>query len=251
MSMPFYVSPEQIIKDKADYARKGIARGRSVVVIQYANGIAFVAENPSRALHKISEIYDRIAFAAVGKYNEFESLRVAGVRLADTRGYSYDRKDVTGRGLANAYAQTLGTIFTENPKPFEVELVVAEVGESPAEDQMYRLTFDGSVADEHGFVAMGGSAEAITAALSQSYTAGLAFPDALRVAVSAMNAGRSTADPRPTDGDVSDQDASPSDAESPIPAGQLEVAVLDRTRNRRLFQRITGERLEEVLNSQK
>ncbi|MEI6365142.1 MAG: proteasome subunit alpha [Actinomycetes bacterium] len=251
MSMPFYVSPEQIIKDKADYARKGIARGRSVVVIQYANGIAFVAENPSRALHKISEIYDRIAFAAVGKYNEFESLRVAGVRLADTRGYSYDRKDVTGRGLANAYAQTLGTIFTENPKPFEVEIVVAEVGESAAEDQMYRLTFDGSVADEHGFVAMGGSAEAITAALSQSYTSGLAFPDALRVAVAAMNAGRSSADPLTIDGDVSDQDTSAQDSASPIPAGQLEVAVLDRTRNRRLFQRITGDRLEEVLNSQK
>ncbi|HAS08801.1 MAG TPA: proteasome subunit alpha [Actinobacteria bacterium] len=251
MSMPFYVSPEQIIKDKADYARKGIARGRSVVVIQYANGIAFVAENPSRALHKISEIYDRIAFAAVGKYNEFESLRVAGVRLADTRGYSYDRKDVTGRGLANAYAQTLGTIFTENPKPFEVEIVVAEVGESAAEDQMYRLTFDGSVADEHGFVAMGGSAEAITAALSQTYTPGLAFPEALQVAVAAINAGRSSADPRPADGDGSDQDAATPDAASPIPAGQLEVAVLDRTRNRRLFQRITGARLEEVLNSQK
>jgi proteasome alpha subunit len=251
MSMPFYVSPEQIIKDKADYARKGIARGRSVVVIQYANGIAFVAENPSRALHKISEIYDRIAFAAVGKYNEFESLRVAGVRLADTRGYSYDRKDVTGRGLANAYAQTLGTIFTENPKPFEVEIVVAEVGESAAEDQMYRLTFDGSVADEHGFVAMGGSAEAITAALSQTYTPGLAFPEALQVAVAAINAGRSSADPRPADGDGSDQDDAMPDAASPIPAGQLEVAVLDRTRNRRLFQRITGARLEEVLNSQK
>ncbi len=251
MSMPFYVSPEQIIKDKADYARKGIARGRSVVVIQYANGIAFVAENPSRALHKISEIYDRIAFAAVGKYNEFESLRVAGVRLADTRGYSYDRKDVTGRGLANAYAQTLGTIFTENPKPFEVEIVVAEVGESAAEDQMYRLTFDGSVADEHGFVAMGGSAEAITAALSQTYTSGLAFPEALQVAVAAMNAGRSSADPRPADGDSSDLDAAMPDAGSPIPAGQLEVAVLDRTRNRRLFQRITGDRLDEVLNSLK
>src|SRR5512135_1124334 len=151
--MPFYVSPEQIIKDKADYARKGIARGRRVVV-QYADGIAFVAENPSRALHKVSEIYDRIAFAAVGKYNEFENLRVAGVRHADMRGYSYDRRDVTGRGLANAYAQTLGTIFTETTKPYEVEIVVAEVGDSAAEDQMYRLTFDGSVADEHGFVAM-------------------------------------------------------------------------------------------------
>ena len=128
VSMPFYVSPEQVIKDKADYARKGIARGRSVVVVQYADGILFVAENPSRALHKVSEIYDRIAFAAVGKYNEFENLRVAGVRLADLRGYSYDRRDVTGRGLANAYAQTLGTIFTETPKPYEVEIVVAEVG---------------------------------------------------------------------------------------------------------------------------
>src|SRR5947209_8068094 len=152
--MPFYVSPEQIIKDKADYARKGIARGRSVVVMQYADGILFVAENPSRALHKISEIYDRIAFAAVGKYNEFENLRQAGVRLADLRGYSYDRRDVTGRGLANAYAQTLGTIFTETSKPYEVEIVVAEVGESADDDQMYRLTFDGSVADEHGFVAI-------------------------------------------------------------------------------------------------
>ena len=130
MSMPFYVSPEQIIKDKADYARKGIARGRSVVVVQYADGIAFVAENPSKALHKVSEIYDRIAFAAVGKYNEFENLRVAGVRLADMRGYSYDRRDVTGRGLANAYAQTLGTIFTETNKPYEVEIVVAEVGDA-------------------------------------------------------------------------------------------------------------------------
>ena len=156
MTMPFYVSPEQVMKDKADYARKGIARGRSVVVVQYADGILFVAENPSRALHKVSEIYDRIAFAAVGKYNEFENLRVAGVRLADMRGYSYDRRDVTGRGLANAYAQTLGTIFTETAKPYEVEIVVAEVGDSPATDQLYRLTFDGSVADEHGFVAMGG-----------------------------------------------------------------------------------------------
>ena len=128
MSVPFYVSPEQIMRDKADFARKGIARGRSVIVMQYDGGIVFVAENPSRALHKISELYDRIGFAAVGKYNEFESLRVAGVRLADMRGYSYDRSDVTGRSLANAYAQTLGTIFTETAKPFEVEIVVAEVG---------------------------------------------------------------------------------------------------------------------------
>ena len=150
MSMPFYVAPEQLMKDKADYARKGIARGRSVVVVQYRDGIAFVAENPSRALHKVSEIYDRIAFAAVGKYNEFENLRVAGVRLADMRGYSYDRRDVTGRGLANAYAQTLGTIFTEQAKPYEVELCVAEVahyGETKA-PELYRITYDGSIADE-------------------------------------------------------------------------------------------------------
>src|SRR6476469_3001169 len=147
MSMPFYVSPEQLMKDKSDYARKGIARGRSVVAVQYADGILFVGENPSRALHKISEIYDRIAFAAVGKYNEFENLRLAGVRYADVTGYQYDRPDVTARGLATAYAQTLGTIFTEQYKPHEVEIVVAQVGEDAATDQMYRLTFDGSVAD--------------------------------------------------------------------------------------------------------
>src|SRR5512138_1393929 len=157
MTMPFYVAPEQQMKDRADYARKGIARGRSVVVLAFSDGILFVAENPSRALHKISEIYDRIAFAAVGKYNEFENLRQAGVRLADLRGYSYDRRDVTARGLANAYAQTLGTIFSgPGEKPYEVEIVIAEVGDRAEDDQIYRLTYDGSVADEHGFVVMGG-----------------------------------------------------------------------------------------------
>src|SRR5207248_5509182 len=156
--MPFYVSPEQSMRDKADYARKGIARGRSCVALQYAGGILFVAPNPSSALHKVSEIYDRIAFAAVGRYNEYENLRVAGVRFADTRGYQYAREDVTARGLANWYAQVLGSIFTESNKPYEVELVVAEVGESAGDDQIYRITFDGSVADEHVFVAMGGQA---------------------------------------------------------------------------------------------
>lgn len=141
MTAPFYVSPEQIMKDRADFARKGIARGRSVAVVQYSDGIVFVGENPSRALHKISEIYDQIGFAAVGRYNEFENLRIAGVRLADLRGYSYDRRDVSGRGLANAYAQTLGTIFSSGvDKPYEVEIFVAELGTSTESDQIYRLT---------------------------------------------------------------------------------------------------------------
>jgi proteasome alpha subunit len=229
VSMPFYVSPEQIIKDKADYARKGIARGRSVVVVQYSGGIAFVAENPSRALHKVSEIYDRIAFAAVGKYNEFENLRVAGVRLADMRGYSYDRRDVTCRALANAYAQTLGTIFTETNKPYEVEIVVAEVGESAEDDQMYRLTFDGSVADEHGFVAMGGQADQITTALTDEYTDGLDLESAIRLAVEVLG----------QHGGVEQRT---------LGSAQLEVAVLDRARvGARKFRRVTAERLEAML----
>src|SRR5689334_24114531 len=150
MSMPFYVSPEQLMKDRADFARKGIARGRSVVAVQYADGVLFVSENPSQALHKVSEIYDRIAFAAVGRYNEIENLRIAGVRLADLRGYSYDRRDVTGRGLDNAHAQTLGTILSSGgEKPYEVQTFVPEVGDSGADDQIYRLTFHGQDADEH------------------------------------------------------------------------------------------------------
>jgi proteasome alpha subunit len=229
MSMPFYVSPEQVTKDKADYARKGIARGRSVVVVQYTDGILFVAENPSRALHKVSEIYDRIAFAAVGKYNEFENLRVAGVRLADIRGYSYDRRDVTVRGLANAYAQTLGTIFTETNKPYEVEIVVAEVGESAEDDQLYRLTFDGSVGDEHGYVAMGGQAEVIAEALSTAYSDGMDLGTALRTAVRLLG------------------DHGAAEARTLEPA-QLEVAVLDRTREApRKFRRIGNSRLATLL----
>jgi proteasome alpha subunit len=227
--MPFYVSPEQAVKDKADYARKGIARGRSVVVVQYADGILFVAENPSRALHKVSEIYDRLAFAAVGKYNEFENLRVAGIRLADVRGYSYDRRDVSGRGLANAYAQTLGTIFTETPKPYEVEIVVAEVGDGPDDDELYRLTFDGSVGDEHGYVAMGGQAEAISSALEAAYADGMALKDAVRLAVKVLG------------------DHGAAEARTLGPE-LLEVAVLDRTRTAaRKFRRIADDRLAQLL----
>ncbi len=226
MSMPFYVSPEQQMKDKADYARKGIARGRSVVVLQYDDGILFVADNPSRALHKISEIYDRMAFAAVGKYNEFENLRQAGVRYADVNGYMYDRRDVTARGLANAYATTLGTVFTEMNKPYEVELVVAELGDDAASDQIYRLTFDGSVADEHGYVAMGGQADQVAAALQESYQEGLPLARALRLGVRALER---------------------QDADRHLAAEQLEVAVLDRGRTHRLFRRLPAARIRSLL----
>ncbi|MEW2359918.1 proteasome subunit alpha [Spirillospora sp. NPDC029432] len=225
--MPFYVSPEQQMKDKADYARKGIARGRSVVVLQYDDGILFVADNPSRALHKISEIYDRIAFAAVGKYNEFENLRLGGVRYADVNGYQYDRRDVTARGLANVYAQSLGTIFTETNKPYEVELVVAEVGDDAETDQIYRLTFDGSVADEHGYVAMGGQADAVAQVLKDRYREGMPLAEALRVAVRALEA---------------------QDADRHLEAKSLEVAVLDRNREHRLFKALTAQRIGQLLN---
>jgi len=228
VSMPFYVSPEQAMKDKADYARKNIARGRDGVVIQYADGILFVAPNPSRALHKISEIYDRIAFAAVGRYNEYEILRKAGVRYADVTGFQYDRQDVTARGLANWYAQTLGGIFTDSPKPFEVEIVVAEVGQAPADDQIYRITFDGSVNDEHGYVAVGGRADRIGTVLKEHYSDGMSLPAALATAIAGLAA--------PANGDRVE-----------IVASQLEVAVLDRTRDHRTFRRITGSRLESLL----
>ncbi|RXR23808.1 proteasome subunit alpha [Oerskovia turbata] len=228
MSMPFYVSPEQLMKDRADFARKGIGRGRSVVVLAYDEGIAFATHNPSRSLHKISEIYDRIAFAAVGKYNEFENLRVAGVRYADLRGYSYDRSDVNARGLANAYAQTLGTVFTTESKPLEVELVVAEVGPSPSQDQIYRLSYDGSVADESGFVVMGGQAEQLGRDLGEAWHPGMTLPEVLRLAVATLG-GAGAHDAR---------DAL--EGAEAIPANQLEVAVLDRARPRRAFRRLTG-----------
>ena len=231
MSTPFYVSPEQIMRDKSDYARKGIARGRSVLVMTYADGILFCGENPSRALHKISEIYDRIAFAAVGKYNEFENLRVAGVRYADTRGYQYDRSDVTSRGLANAYAQTLGSIFTESGKPYEVEITVAEVGDGPGDDQLYRLTYDGSVAEEHNFIVMGGNADPIAGVLKDEHAPDAPLDDAVRLAVKALA-------------------ATPEGSESrQIAANSLEAAVLDRTRPRRTFKRLSAERLTTILGA--
>jgi len=230
--MPFYVAPEQQMKDRADFARKGIARGRSVVVLRYADGILFVAENRSQALHKVSEIYDRIGFAAVGRYNEFENLRTAGIRYADLRGYSYDRTDVTGRGLANAYAQLLGTIFSAGgEKPYEVEIVVAELGQTADTDQIYRLTYDGSVADENGYAVMGGSAEAITENIRSGYGPGMGLADAVQLAVRALA----------TDG-------GPNSAPRELGANALEVAILDRSRALpRKFRRIKGDWLTGLL----
>ncbi|MGO4420214.1 proteasome subunit alpha [Streptomyces sp. MCAF7] len=232
MTTPFYVSPQQAMADRAEYARKGIARGRSVVVLQYADGILFVAENPSRALHKVSEIYDRIAFAAVGKYNEFENLRIGGVRYADLRGYTYDRDDVTARGLANVYAQTLGTIFSSAAeKPYEVELIVAEVGDGPEDDQIYRLPHDGSIVDEHGSVAVGGNADQISSYLDQRHVDGMTFAEALKLAVESLT--------RDSNG-----------GERSLTAEQLEVAVLDRTRpQQRKFKRMLGSQLTRLLES--
>lgn len=230
MSVPFYVSPEQLMRDRADFARKGIAKGRSAIALQYADGILFVAENRSPALHKVAEIYDRMAFAAVGRYNEFENLRIAGVRLADMRGYSYDRRDVTGRALANAYAQTLGAIFSSGgEKPLEVEILVAEIGASASDDQIYRLTYDGSIADVRGYAVMGGPAEQVAEYVGEHYSEGISLAGALRLAVDAL--GHDGTEARQLEPD------------------QIEVAILDRTRTQvRKFKRISEETLGRILS---
>lgn len=216
MTMPFYVSPEQQMKDRADFARMGIARGRAVVVSRYRDGICFVAENPSASLHKVSELYDRIGFAAVGRYNEFEALRIAGIQQADVRGFTYDRSDVTGRSLANSYAQVMGSVFaTATEKPFEVELVVAEVGEQPLGDRIFRISYDGTVVDETDFAAMGSHAESISNRLWDSANPDADLASALKIAVRSLSAG------------------------STIDVAGLEVACLDRSRTQsRKFVRL-------------
>jgi proteasome alpha subunit len=232
MTMPWYASAEQVMRDRSEYARKGIARGRSVVVLTYVDGVVFVAENPSTALHKVSEIYDRIGFAAVGRYNEYDNLRTAGVRYADLRGYSYDRRDVSGRALANVYSQTLGAIFTEQQKPFEVEICVAEVGDDADGDQLYRLSYDGSIVDESafGFVVMGGQAEAMANTIKSAYRKGMPLAEAVTLAVRALSS-------------VGEN------GKRQLAANQLEVAVLDRTRTQaRKFKRITEQTLERILS---
>lgn len=227
MSMPFYVSPEQVMKDRADYARKGIARGRSLVALECAAGVLIVADNPSRTLSKISEIYDRIAFAGVGKYNEFDQLRIAGIRAADLKGYAYSREDVDARSLANQYAQILGQIFTHEMKPMEVEILVAEVGAEPGGDQLFHILYDGTVMDEENVTVLGGEAEAIAARLQETWRAGLPLDEAVRVTVQAL--------------------AGP---ERSIGPSELEAAVLSRTNGRRAFRRIDDEELSGYLGEQ-
>jgi proteasome alpha subunit len=232
VSFPYFISPEQAMRERSELARKGIARGRSVVALAYAGGVLFVAENPSRSLQKISELYDRVGFAAAGKFNEFDNLRRGGIQFADTRGYAYDRRDVTGRQLANVYAQTLGTIFTEQAKPYEVELCVAEVahyGETKP-PELYRITYDGSINDEPHFVVMGGTTEPITTALKESYAENADLHDALHIAVDALQAGSANGSDEPS-----------------LDVASLEVAILDTDRPRRAFRRIGRSTLESLL----
>ena len=226
MSMPFYVAPEQVMKDRADYARKGIARGRSLTALSYDEGILICAENPSRTLHKVSEIYDRIAFAGVGKFSEFDSLRTAGVRHADVKGYTYSREDVDARSLANAYAQSLGQVFTHEMKPMEVEILVAEVGASRADDQLFRISYEGTIVDEDGSTVLGGDADTVNERLKANLTDTLDMGAALRAAVSAL--------------------AGP---ERVLEAANLEVAVLARTSARRAFRRIPEAELAPLLTA--
>ena len=223
------------MRERSELARKGIARGRSVVALAYSGGVLFVAENPSRSLQKISELYDRVGFAAAGKFNEFDNLRRGGIQFADTRGYAYDRRDVTGRQLANVYAQTLGSIFTEQAKPYEVELCVAEVahyGETKA-PELYRITYDGSIADEPHFVVMGGTTEPIINALKDSYAENADLADALKVAVDALRANSSD---------------NAGNGQPGLGVASLEVAILDAKRPRRAFRRINRTALESLLH---
>jgi proteasome alpha subunit len=227
MPLPYYVSPEQIMKDKAEYARKGISRGRAIVAIEYRDGVLLVAENPSTLLHKISEIYDRIAFAGVGKYNEFENLRVAGVRHADVKGYSYSRGDVSAKALANAYSQGLGNIFTQDIKPYEVEVLVAEVADEQngRRNEIYHILYDGTIEDERNYAAMGGQAEEIRRYLKDNFQENLDLVAAFQLGVRALMVTQNKT--------LTERD--------------LEVAVLDRTKERRKFRRIPPEALHQML----
>lgn len=221
MTVPFYVPPEQLMKDRAEFARKGIARGRSIVAAEYADGIVLVAENPSGSLQKIGELYDRIAFAGVGKYTEFEALRVAGIRHADLKGYSYAREDVTAKGLVNAYAQTLGHIFTQEVKPYEVEVMVAEVGAEPDDSQIFRITYDGTLYAERNVSAIGGEDDELVARLEAAFEPGAPLTTALGWARAAFQEGR----------------------DEEIPGDGWEAAVLDRTCGRRMFRRLTSDEI--------
>jgi len=225
--LPYYVSPEQLMKDKADYARKGIARGKSVLAVEYADGILFVAENTSATLYKISEIYDRIAFAGVGKFNEFEQLRIGGIRLVDVKGFQYSREDVTAKALANAYSQTLGNIFTSEVKPYECEILVAAVGEDARHNELFHILYDGSVTDRTGWVAMGGQSEALGRHLDEHYPKDGGLD--LRAAVQLGHTALTAIEDRPMHADV------------------LELAVLDRTRPRRKFRRLGDADIENLL----
>ena len=227
MSIPYYVSPEQLMQDKAEYAKKGIAKGRSIIAIEYQDGVLFVADNPSSSLFKVSEIYDNIAFSGAGKYSEFENLRKAGIQHADLKGFMYSREDVTARSLANGYSQTLGTIFGQELKPFEVEIMLAQVGESEGENELYRIAFDGTIFHEHVFIAIGGKSEALIAELQKC--AGNKPPDlrlALQHCVGALKK-------------VTEQE---------IPPNGLEVAILDRTRQGRKFRRLLEDEFSVLLS---
>jgi proteasome alpha subunit len=224
MTMPYYVAPEQVMKDRAEYAQKGIARGRSLIATTYDLGIVMVADNPSRSLHKISEIYDRIAFAGVGKYNEFDQLRVSGVRHADTKGYAYSREDVDARSLANLYAQYLGQVFTHEMKPLEVEILVAELGTDLHPDQLYHIAYEGTITDEDRYAVLGGETETIAEAVESAWQEDWSLRDAIHAAVGAL------AGPDRT-----------------LAGKDLEVAVLARGNGRRSFRRLPEAELDELL----
>ncbi len=221
MTMPFYVPPEQLMKDRAEFAQKGIAKGRSIVAAEYADGVVMLAENSSRALNKIGELYDQMAFAGVGKYNEFEALRVAGIRHADLKGYSYGRADVAAKSLANAYSQTLGAIFTESVKPYEIEILIVEIGPSPDDTRLFRVRYDGTLVDEARFCAIGGQEDELSAQLENRYQAGSSLNDAIKFTAETFEA-------------VEDKSIGPED---------WEAAVLDRTNGRRMFRRLSADEI--------
>jgi proteasome alpha subunit len=242
--MPLYASPEQLMRDRSEYARKGIARGRSVVALKYSGGVLFVAENPSAMLHKVSEIYDRIGFAATGRYSEYDGLRRGGIRHVDMWGLANDPRDVSARQLANVYAQTLASVFSDQVKPFEVELCVAEVGVTAEADQLYRLTYDGSIVDEPSYLVMGGQTEPIANKMKEIYEEGMSLEAALAFAVTALKA---VTPPSTASAAASAANSNGDNGLGGI--GKLEVAVLERSRPQRAFRRIEGAALTALLPS--
>ena len=220
----------EAIRNRREYLEDQLRGASPVVGLAYADGVLMLTTTPGP--RKLFEVYNDIAFAAIGHPADLEKLRKAVIDIAHLEAFNLSASDVSLQRLVHlGLGPLMKNAFDEILRsPYIARAMVAELDPANPAERFYTIEADGSFASAGDAAAVAGTRqgeEAIVARLADLVPAALSLPAALRRAVEAWGLGALLAD-REEEGEPGEAEGRAFLAKA-ARERRFQAAVLDRT----------------------